>query len=152
MRSADRRLREALGLGTEPRWLEQVHGTTVVDAAGVGQDPTGLAQVHPHTHAPQQLGCGIDVPQSRHVADIQGPVGQHGGHDLAKDRGQGVLGRGVTVPLHPPALASPWLPEVPGDPDRRWRPRPAGTGPAHRPGRGRTAGRSPKCPGVLRLP
>ena len=34
-----RRLREALGLAAEPRWLEQVHGTTVVDAAGVGDDP-----------------------------------------------------------------------------------------------------------------
>lgn len=32
-----RRLCEVLGLDAQPRWLEQVHGTTVVDAAGVGE-------------------------------------------------------------------------------------------------------------------
>lgn len=40
-----RRLAEALGLDAQPRWLEQVHGTTVVDAAGVrdGEPPAADA-------------------------------------------------------------------------------------------------------------
>lgn len=32
------RLREALGLGVEPRWLRQVHGARMVDAARAGAD------------------------------------------------------------------------------------------------------------------
>lgn len=46
-----RRVREALELPTEPAWLQQVHGTTVVDAATVATPPEADASFAEHPGA-----------------------------------------------------------------------------------------------------
>ncbi|HKE93363.1 MAG TPA: peptidoglycan editing factor PgeF, partial [Povalibacter sp.] len=47
-----RRLREALGLGAEPAWLNQVHGTHVVESQPHATPPTADASVARTTGAP----------------------------------------------------------------------------------------------------
>src|SRR5262245_4583245 len=46
-----RRLRAALHLPSEPAWLNQVHGTNVVDAASVTNPPDADASVAIQSHA-----------------------------------------------------------------------------------------------------